>query len=126
MMLCSVRSVQGKQEEERTFLVMVVSSKADVSCTDTQLSRKWLDACLLIGSGEEILFSLFFLYLCGDFASLTKTVAISACKTSHLPSVFSLSCRRGEQASSSVGVCLGSTQHSPQLKIRRGRHEVLF
>lgn len=64
------------------------------------LSKKWLDSSM--GSNEEILLS-FFCPLCVQFL-LHLIKLISVCKSSHLSALFSLSCRRGEWVSSSVGV----------------------
>lgn len=49
----------------RRDILMAVSCKASVVCSEAQLSRKWMNTCQLMGSSEEILFVLFFsLFMC--------------------------------------------------------------
>lgn len=71
-MLCSAINAQGKEEEEGTFLVMVLSSNVCIVCADTWLPQKWLDTCPLMGSDEEIpgvvfIFYFYFLFACVQF-----------------------------------------------------------
>ena len=64
IMFCSVIKTQGKEEEGRHSWLWCLSSQGTIMCDEALPLWKWLDICLRMGNGEQILS---FLCLCGQF-----------------------------------------------------------